>query len=442
MPEPFASHGLRILGFLVLVVTLGRPAPTCAWQTYFNVPREALRAMVVDASGNVLLGAAILEGIRYRSDSVVKLSGHSGRERWRRRFKDRIFDLAADGSGDVVVVGAARHPDRASDFGVRKWRATTGELAWSYTLDGTSDRPPNPYHPGGSSDAASSISIDPSGDVFAVGTLENRPENSDSGVSDTVVCRLRGSDGTELWRVALDVDPGISLVRGTTLDSNGDLLVVGSHTITKLAGATGMVLWHSYLGAEVLRDFVRTDASGDVVVGTVEEVVGVTKLARATGEPVWRRDLEGVSISGFDVGADGDVFLAGASPWPTSGDIDFTVMRLYGADGRTLWTSLVDGGADEPDFAWSLVVGPNELLTVAGSLTASRTEADFAVLQFDARDGAERSRFVVPRRERVESAEVVAASPDRGFVAGGWVSHRQRYPRRPRFVVVGRDGGS
>jgi hypothetical protein len=151
---------------------------------------------------------------------------------------------------------------------------------------------------------------------------------------------------------------------------------------------------------------------------------------------------EGVDLPAFGVGADGDIFVAGWSPAPASGETDFTVMRLSGADGRTLWTRLVDGGAHEPDFAWSLVAGPNELLTVAGYLTASRTGADFAVVQFDAQDGAERSRFVLDRRERVEAAEAVAVSPSGSFVAAGWVGHRHVYPHRSRFVVVGRDGDS
>jgi hypothetical protein len=367
--------------------------------------------------------------------------------RWQRRFKDVAVDLATDASGDVVVAGAVRHPDRAPDFGVQKWRGATGELAWSYTLDGTFDLPPNPYIPGGSNDAAQAVSIDASGDVFAAGSLQNALAESESSVFEDVVCRLRGSDGLELWRVALPREPGGAWgAQAVTLDSNGDLLVAGAVTsvLSKLAGTNGMLLWRRPLAGHLVRDFVRADASGDVIaLSAVDEgYYRIEKLADATGKTQWERTLGEVYIPGFDVDADGDVFVAGSSPWPTSEDGDFTVMRFSGADGRTLWTTLADGGAHESDFAWSLVAGPNALLTVAGYLTASRTGADFAVLQFDARDGAERSRFVVPRRERAEAAEVVAVSPDGGFVAGGWVGHRQRYPRRSRFVVVGRDGGS
>jgi hypothetical protein len=210
-------YTLRSLALVVLVLALGQPAPSCAWQTYFNVAHTGLGALLVDSNGDVLLGATILKGSRPRSKSIVKLSGRSGRVRWRRGFKDSWLDLATDASGDVVVAGAARHPDRAPDFGVQKWRGATGEVSWSYTLDGTFDHPPNSHDGGGSSDAAYSVSIDPSGDVFAAGTLENRVAGSDAEVNETVACRLRGSNGTELWRVALDVGPGAAPVRGTTL---------------------------------------------------------------------------------------------------------------------------------------------------------------------------------------------------------------------------------
>ena len=95
---------------------------------------DQANAVVVDATGDVLVGGAIDEEGSFGRFAVVKLAGATGEEVWRQKLGTsfgRVTAIAIDAAGDLVAVGRAGTPDvhvvkLAGATGAVLWRATSG----------------------------------------------------------------------------------------------------------------------------------------------------------------------------------------------------------------------------------------------------------------------------------------------------------------------------
>jgi outer membrane protein assembly factor BamB len=255
------------------------PAAAGAWQTTITDYPGRGQAVAVDRNGDVIATGGIL----YGSD-VVKLSGATGEEMWRfnaSNYESRTYasDLALDSDGDAFVVFSWSRS-------VLKIDGSTGTLLWAGTVGGTA----NAFQP-----LINAVAVDGDGNVITAGTV--------GGLFN--VCKLRGTDGAEVWRYE----------------------------------------------REGLAKDVAVGASGDVAAaGIMGGNFGVVKLRGDGGQELWEREIDGAGnfshvfeeANAVAMDADGSVAVAGVTSNEVANFRDFTVAK-YGPDGRVRWVEIIDG---------------------------------------------------------------------------------------------------
>lgn len=314
---------------------------------------DLARSVRIDAAGDVIAGGQLQNSSTGGDFVVVKVSGSNGAELWRRQINGtgNLDDLARsvrlDAAGDVIAGGELRNVG-STDFAVVKISGATGIEMWRYVVDGTAKL----------TDVARSIRVDSAGNVVAVGELLN----TGTGMDFTVV-KLAGATGTELWRRQIDGTASLNdLARSVRVDAAGDVVAVGELQNT----GTGL-------------DFV------------------VVKLSGSTGVELWRRLLNGTA-SGNDAAHavrmdnGGDVLASGAIQ-NVGTDLDFAIVRLSGVDGSILWRRAINGSGNGPDQASALGEDAAGDLIAAGFMQNTGTNMDFTVVKLHGADGTD---FVAP----------------------------------------------
>ena len=199
------------------------------WRVNINgtaMDSERARSVRIDPTGDVIAAGYLTNSGTGRDMVVIRLSGASGAEVWRAEIDGSASGtdfgtlVTLDGFGHVIAAGTLRNIETDWDFGVVKLDGTTGAEVWRVTIDG--GRTFKSY------EAPLSVTADGSGDVIAGGFVDTPVV----GVKqDSLVVKLSGIDGAELWR---------SRLRGThysgrdaeassvmAVDS-GDVVVVGA----------------------------------------------------------------------------------------------------------------------------------------------------------------------------------------------------------------------
>ncbi len=304
------------------------------------------RTLTVDAAGDVIASG------RWDQDyGLVKLDGDTGAQSWRVTIDgtgndsgiqaDVAHAVAVDGSGDVVGVGSIYNNTEVI-FMVVKLAGATGAELWRRELD-----------PG----VAQAVAVDAAGNVIALGTTAD----------GFAVIKLAGATGAELWRLET---PGGGGVTGdqpaVTIDPMGDVVAVGrlgngtfltDFGVIKLAGSTGAELWRRQIAGTATSSHVShgSEARAVAITGSGDVVVGgyllnggtyfdftdldfiVARLAGGSGADVWRRVIDGGRANVVAIDGNGDVIALGHL-----GPEDFAAMKLHGGTGDTLWDQMWD----------------------------------------------------------------------------------------------------
>ena len=387
------------------VVKLSGATGAEIWRTAIDWGGRML-SVAVDGSGDVV-AAGYFDGpsATFSDFAVIKISGATGAEIWRKQIDgtsgnyDYAFSVSLDGSGDVVAAGYLNNSGTSDDFTVVKLSGATGAELWRREIDGTAN----------TSDQALGVSFDASGDVIAVGHLTNI-----SGGTAFGAIKFSGLSGAEVWRKEINGTSGIYCsALAVALDSSGNVIAAGlignadtgeDFAVVKLAGATGADLWRTEInetGNYGAASAVTIDASGDVVAaGSLStsrgSTFGVVKLSGSTGSQLWRKKIRGGPGStgaALSVGVDsaGDVFAAGSLNNSGTGG-DFTTVKLSGTKGAELWRREIDGAPGYGDQAHSLTVSGNGDVVVAGRLqnytpNSPFSDYDFTVIKLSGADG-------------------------------------------------------
>ncbi|TFH23091.1 MAG: hypothetical protein E4H03_06975, partial [Myxococcales bacterium] len=145
-------------------------------------------AVAVDSSDDVIAAGTTLNVGIANDFTVVKLSGTTGTELWSHQIdggatnKDQALDVALDAADDVIVAGFLRGLV-SEDFAILKFSGATGTELWRRTIDGAA----------GLADAAAAVAIDADGNVLAGGSLDN------AGVAvDFTVVKVAGATGDDV----------------------------------------------------------------------------------------------------------------------------------------------------------------------------------------------------------------------------------------------------
>ena len=396
-------------------------SPVRAWVVFGS--GVALNAIAVDHVGNVLGAGSNFE--------VVKLARDNGATLWKFQLNsdDRpdteASGLAVDPAGDVVAVGSVHQGEifgnRVDDFAVVKLSGADGTERWRRVIDGV----PGPYGP--AHDGATSVAVEPDGDVIAAGFV-------DDGDARFAVIKFSGIDGAERWRQfvhGFGCQGGAALA--VALDAAGDVIAGGfcrpspeSLALFKFGGADGVERWRRVidinpLGGDYVEE-VALDANGDVVAVGPSETDGVIlKVAGQTGVELWRRTVPGMvgitDLEGLALDSQGNALTAGRTSDVRRPD-RFTVLKVAGTNGEILWTRTLGGHAFSSGEAHGIALDAQGNVVAVGTTAGRRSGEQFTLVNISAKNGHLRwhKRF---DEGACCGAGLVTIDGDENIIAGG-----------------------
>ncbi len=346
-------------------------------------------SLAVDNSGNVYVtgGSA---GSGTGSDYATIKYNSAGVQQWAARYNgpgnsnDEAYSIATDVSGNVYVTGIS--------FGVSEDYATikynsSGIQQWVARYDG----------PGSSSDGATSITIDISGNLYVTGYSYG------NGTGYDYATIKYNSAGVQLWAARYNGPIGFTgdLARAIKVDVSGNVYVTGNSLgnaddyATIKYNSSGVQQWAArYNGpgnfTDVALDLV-IDGTGNVYVtgysngsGTANDCAtikynssGVQQWAARYNGPGNSSD-EGRSIA---IDASGNVYIAGGSVGSGTGP-DYATIK-YNSSGTQQWVARYNGPANSNDLAYSIAVYNTDNIYVTGYSEGSGGNNDYVTVKYN-----------------------------------------------------------
>jgi uncharacterized delta-60 repeat protein len=329
------------------------------WVQRYNGPGNSddgtngTNAIAVDSSGNVYVAG--WSAGEQNTDYVVIKYNSNGDQQWAQRYNglgngyDAPYGIALDSSANVYVTGSSTGDGTGSDYTTIKYN-TDGVQQWAQSFNG----------PGNGYDAALSLAVDASGNIYITGL-----STANSGLGDCVTIKY-DTDGNQQWAKTYDGpanrnDYGNSIA----VDGSGNVYVTGSST-----------------GTETDRDYLtlKYDSSGQ------------QQWAPTYSSPGSNID-EGRSV-GLD-GA-GNVYVTGVLAFSEGGSSDDWGTIKYSSSGVEQWVRIYNGPANIADEAFSIavdvdgnsyVVGYGHGLTSGSDLTSIKYNSDGVQQWLQAYDG-------------------------------------------------------
>ncbi len=262
-------------------------------------------------------------------------------EKWVARYNgtgndfDYAYSIAVDASGNVYVTGFSDGTTSEYDFATLKYNAS-GVQQWVSRYNG----------PANYQDAATSVAVDGSGNVYVTGeSYANTTSNSDfatvkynsSGVQQWVQ-RYNGTQNGSDRAVKVLVDAaGNVYVTGTTYSSSGYL-----DYCTIKYNSSGTVLW----------------------------------IQKYNGTGNYEDNAKDMVVDG-----NGNVYVTGGSVGSGS-DNDFATVK-YNSSGAQQWVKRYNGPGNDSDIAYAIALDGSGNVYVAGGSRGTTNGADFCVIKYN-----------------------------------------------------------
>jgi len=355
--------------------------------------QDLARALVVDGLGNIYVTGES-EGKNTGNDVVTIKYNTEGDTLWVRRFNGPVNGddwgafLAIDESGNVYVAGGSEGEETGADYLVMKY-GPPGEVMWKRRYDGS----------GSSTDKASALTVDGSGNAYLTGESEGEGSGLDYATLKY------DKDGEVVWiRKYNGAENGHDRARALTLDSYGNVYVTGysyggasrSDYLTLKYNGSGDLLWEKrFDGSNNSLDrpcAIAVDGSGDVYVTGFSyrretDHDFLTIRYSSSGKLLWERRYNGTA-NGMDRGNAlaldgwGNVCVAGQSEGIGTG-CDFLTIK-YNPSGDTLWMRRYEGPGNHND--WDLVntitIDHFGSIYVTGESQGTGTDLDYATVKY------------------------------------------------------------
>lgn len=393
----------------LLAAKLGGADGSVRWRDLSAIGSST--AFAVDAAGGILLAGSDGEP-GDRPDVVVARWNADGSGAWRRilppadgtSHQARNVTVADD---TVAVGGGIQIGDSRSGFFVLGLAAGDGATRWTYRKDGDGDLVGAGF--GGIA------GLVPGG---AASLLVSATVGDEGSRNDVVLARISTLDGHEQWRVDVretrsDIFDAASSI---ALDPAGDLIAGGNiasassgvrASAAKLSPTDGRVLWHTTIDGLYGDGRVQVDPAGDVLAAGSINVgppifsdnppfdpyvpppvaLTVVKLSGDDGSETWRWTYDG-----------GDRFVTG--PWTAvdgSGDVLVNawvgyglpqqVIKLDGERGTPLWIAPV-GFPDVVSDPSPMVVDPSDDVIAGVNVNGPPSAPSPRVVKLDGATGA------------------------------------------------------
>jgi uncharacterized delta-60 repeat protein len=368
------------------------------WVTRYNGPGnsgDGATALSVDASGNVYVTGDNCDSSPFSDYATIKYNS-SGAQQWVARYNgpdnswDQATSLSIDGSGNVYVtgrsVGSGTNDD---DYATIKYNSS-GVQQWVSRYNG----------PGNSLDRATALSIDASGNVYVTGNSYG----SGTYYDNSTITIKYNSSGVQQW-VARYNGPGNSSDYATALsvDASGNVYVTGysygSGTASDYAtikyNSSGVQQWVArYNGpgnSEDKATALTIDGSGNVYVtgrsvgsGTNDDYATIKYNSSGVQQWVSRYNGPGNSddeATAIAVDGQGNVYITGYSQGTGTSD-DYTTIK-YNSSGVQQWGSRYDGPKNEYDRATAITVDGQGNVYITGYSQGSGTSDDYATIKYN-----------------------------------------------------------
>lgn len=296
-------------------------------------------AIAVDEDGKVYV-TGLSYGTTSMTDYATIKYNKDGDTKWVRRYNgpgngfDGANSLAVDAHGNVIVTGYSRGSGTEDDYATIKYD-NDGDVKWVARYNGPADR----------SDGASSLVVDPSGNVYVTGQsfeIENGSayatvKYNTTGVQQWVQRYHPGIGSDNAYALAVDATGNVFVTGASTLDDRYD---EGYDYATIKYNAAGDELWvQKYNGPDNLQDkayALALDASGNVY------------------------------VTGFSNGI---------------GTSDYATIK-YNTDGVQQWVERYNGPANAVDIVAAIVVDEDDNVYVTGFSEGIGTGPDYATLKY------------------------------------------------------------
>jgi uncharacterized delta-60 repeat protein len=368
------------------------------WVQRYNGPGNSddgtngTNAIAVDGSGNVYVTG--WSAGTQNTDYVAIKYNSNGDQQWAQRYNglgngyDAPYGIALDGSGNVYVTGSSTGDGTGFDYTTIKYN-TDGQQQWVESYNGT----------GNGYDAALSLAVDASGNVYVTGS-----STAQSGLSDCATIKY-DTDGNQQWAKIYDgPESGNDYGNSIVVDGSGNVFVTGSSTgtqtdrdyLTLKYDSSGQELWastYSSAGANVDEGrSVGLDGSGNVYVTGVlaysegkssTDDWGTIKYS-SSGAEQWMQIYNGPAAIADEawsiaVGVDGDSYVVGYGHGITSGS-DLTSIK-YNTDGEQQWVEAYDGPTHGTDSGFDITLDSQGHVYVSGA-TGLAPAIDFATIKY------------------------------------------------------------
>jgi len=347
-------------------------------------------AIAVDGSGNIYV-----TGSSYNSDSDIKDDwdyatvkyNSEGQEQWVARYNgpgnssDEATAIAVDGSGNVYVTGYSKGSDTYYDYATVKYNSE-GQEQWVARYNG----------PGNGNDYANAIAVDGSGNIYVTG----RSYNSDSDIEDDwdYATVKYNSEGQEQWVARYD-GPENSYDKATAIavDGSGNVYVTGY--------SKGSDTYYDYAT-------VKYNSSGE------EQWV-----ARYNGPGNYYDYAHAIAIDGS-----GNVYVTGESRG--SGTFDDYATVKYNSSGQEQWVARYNGPGNSGDGANAIAVDGSGNIYVTGSSynldLDIKDDWDYATVKYNS-EGQEQwvARYNGPGNSSDEANAIAVDGSGNVYVTGSSV---------------------
>lgn len=423
---------MRHVAFAALLV-LAAQHHAAAWQVRVGSNLgSAGGGVAIDSRGDVI-GSTERRVGNQRFPEIVKLSAERGRPLWRTRFDDvdpgYVQSVSTAPGDDVIaVVRDGRYGTGVSR--ILRLAAADGAVLWRY------DVPVNTR-----SDRLASIRVDPAGDLIVGAAIDAQIVVLALRGADgaerwrwraTPVGRFEGAN-------ALAIAPGGDVV--VAGDSSAPAAV-----LARLDGGTGVPRWTRTFTHLQRPHGLAVDDDGTVALGASSAVGSflfnptsrfTVVLLDAAGEPIWERRIHPADgVSNADHVAT-TMFLPGGDAVATGSIDDETVtVRLARATGDIVWRHGLDG------VNGFLLRKPDGDLLLTASVFRWRSCSDFVLVDLSATSGRERRRRRIRGRARNDRSGCSSGVNDDGLQGlavserGVALAARVGDPRGPRRLLA------
>ncbi|MCX6640628.1 MAG: SBBP repeat-containing protein [bacterium] len=361
------------------------------WVVRYNGPDNGWdypTSLAVDGSGNVYVTGGSDGSWTYADYATIKYNS-TGVQEWVARYNgpgnssDGATSLAVDGSGNVYVTGESWGNGTAADYATVKYNSA-GQQQWVARYDGT----------GNDDDCANSIGLDGFGNVCVTGSSHG------SGSGRNYVTIKYNANGNMLW-VDRYIGSWDDEAKSLTVESGGNVYVTGKSDGdygTIKYDANGNRLWMArYNGPANINDeanSIALDSFGNVYV-TGHSYSSWTGGDYATikydvdGNQLWVARYNGSgnyedAARSLTVDSYGNVYVTGYSQGIWN-NMDYTTIK-YDSNGNQLWVARYNGPGNNFDAASSLALDTFGNVYVTGRSVGSRTDKDFCTIKYSATD--------------------------------------------------------